>query len=446
MVSADNLNLDILELIFIHLAGNDLPSIALVSRQFFAGVIPRLYCTLVFRLSHAKRYPAVRSPFAAIATHPEFASFVRHVDIRTVPVVKHQYNPKFLVECIHALELCHNITSFRCSINALPPFIPALEQKHRLRDLRIHANLTTEQSMKMANLSKIRHLTLDFASWNLMNLLPRWSASLQGNLTTLTLYMTSELNETVLESALAELPGLVGLHVIGCLKVDHVVVLGLVSHTPNLESLSITTGESNRALPQPPSSLASLRNLAIDTRLSPVVPSSSAVLSAILAYIGTSSPHLVSFIVRYPDRQTAITNNFIEQLINSHGSTLTNISFIDCAVGTTDSLTALCRACIKLERLEIPIPVRDLGMFTIAISGSTTLRNLVDVASHTHSPRPTLAQDHIRYMMTCVPSLKKVVSDGRIWTRRKDVQGDLVVGLERRPTHLAGIHWFMPRE
>jgi len=46
MVSAQNLNLDVLELVFAHLAtGNDLASVALVSRSFLAGVIPKLYET-----------------------------------------------------------------------------------------------------------------------------------------------------------------------------------------------------------------------------------------------------------------------------------------------------------------------------------------------------------------------------------------------------------------
>lgn len=59
MVSASNLNFDCLELIFIYLAGNDLVSISLVSRSFLAGVIPRLYRSLIFGPKQAKRYPAV---------------------------------------------------------------------------------------------------------------------------------------------------------------------------------------------------------------------------------------------------------------------------------------------------------------------------------------------------------------------------------------------------
>jgi len=64
MVSAQNLNLDVLELVFAHLAtGNDLASVALVNRSFLAGVIPRLYETLLFRLSQAKRYPSASLRF-----------------------------------------------------------------------------------------------------------------------------------------------------------------------------------------------------------------------------------------------------------------------------------------------------------------------------------------------------------------------------------------------
>jgi hypothetical protein len=59
MVSADNLNLDVLEMIFAYLSGKDLASVALVSRSFLAGVIPRLYCSLLFRLSQGKKYPQV---------------------------------------------------------------------------------------------------------------------------------------------------------------------------------------------------------------------------------------------------------------------------------------------------------------------------------------------------------------------------------------------------
>lgn len=63
MVSADSLNLDVLELIFAYLSGKDLSAVALVSNSFLAGVIPRLYRTLSFRYHDAKKYPKVRYIF-----------------------------------------------------------------------------------------------------------------------------------------------------------------------------------------------------------------------------------------------------------------------------------------------------------------------------------------------------------------------------------------------
>ena len=59
MVSADNLNLDCLEIIVQHLTGNDLVSVALVSKSFLAAVVPRLYRSLYFHTGNAKRYPSV---------------------------------------------------------------------------------------------------------------------------------------------------------------------------------------------------------------------------------------------------------------------------------------------------------------------------------------------------------------------------------------------------
>jgi len=73
MVSVDSLNLDVLELIFAYLSWRDLSPVALVNHSFLEGVIPRLYCTLVYRLHHSKRYPKARShpPITWLNIHGE---------------------------------------------------------------------------------------------------------------------------------------------------------------------------------------------------------------------------------------------------------------------------------------------------------------------------------------------------------------------------------------
>ena len=57
MVSADNLNLDCLELVFACLAAQDLVRAAPVSRAFYAAAVPQLYRALFVHVGNAKRYP-----------------------------------------------------------------------------------------------------------------------------------------------------------------------------------------------------------------------------------------------------------------------------------------------------------------------------------------------------------------------------------------------------
>jgi len=52
--------------------------------------------------------------------------------------------------------------------------------------------------------------------------------------------MINELHETIFQSTMGHLPNLIGLHVVGCPKLDHIVVLQQASQTPLLESLSLT--------------------------------------------------------------------------------------------------------------------------------------------------------------------------------------------------------------
>jgi len=62
MVSAESLNFDVLQIIFSHLSPHDLASVSQVNQSFLAGALPRLYRSLCFYHSQAKRYPRVRYP------------------------------------------------------------------------------------------------------------------------------------------------------------------------------------------------------------------------------------------------------------------------------------------------------------------------------------------------------------------------------------------------
>ncbi|KAF5325529.1 hypothetical protein D9619_009874 [Psilocybe cf. subviscida] len=449
MVSADNLNLDVLEHIFSFLSGNDLPSVALVSKSFLAAVIPRLYSSILYRVRQEKGYNTgdVMSPFAAIVAHPDLAVHVRNIEIRAVPTIKSRLNPIFAKECCETIHMAKNLASFRCTVpGILPLFLPFLEEKERLETLLVHANLKTDTAKMLAKLNRLQRLTLEFATWNVVDLLPSWSQNLSQTLTTLTLFMINELHEHVLESTLKELPSLQGLHVVGCPKIDHVVTMKQVVHTPLLQSLSLTTSESTRALDLPPPPLHHLRHLALDTRYNQSPSPSPTILASLLTHIKTSFPSLQSFTLKLPERKVVIGEAFITQLVEQFGSSLRRLAFLDCGI-SLESLTELCSACHNLETLEISIPTKDLLLFSASIAHCKKLHTLVDAHNHVeHSTRKSFTSIDIGNLLVRCPSLRTIETSHRIWTGRVESAGDVTVKLERRLSHTHKELWFMPRE
>ncbi|EPQ51742.1 hypothetical protein GLOTRDRAFT_140750 [Gloeophyllum trabeum ATCC 11539] len=446
MVSADNLNLDVLELIFAYLSGNDLVSVSLVSRSFFAGVIPRLYHTLGFRLSHSKKYPQVKSPFAAVMAHPDFAVHVRQIDIRTVPLIHSHPHPEFVRDCTNVIKLASNLTSFTLTVvDALPPFLPALQGKERLRDLRVYANLTSDQSAKLIGLKGLSSLVLDHASWNLVDLLPTWTRSLSASLTSLTLYMASDLNELVLRHVLSHCPHLTGLHVVGCPRADHVTVLKLASlFTPNLESLSMTSWENPRPLPPTLTPLRHLKHLALDTHCSMAPPHAPPVWTPLFQKTAEWSCPLASVTLRLSER-LAVADGFVQALLDAHAGTLRSLFFVGCRLGP-DALRRVCERCEELERLGVGVPGKDIDEFIDCMAKCASLRVLVDMGTDRHVPgktgvgRVNITRDSVEDLMD-ITNINLVLTETRRWTR---AEGEMTAKLERRkPVALS--HWFMPK-
>ncbi|GLB39748.1 hypothetical protein LshimejAT787_0702580 [Lyophyllum shimeji] len=418
MVSADSLNLDVLELIFAHLSGNDLPAVALVSKSFLAGVIPRLYRTLSFRIHHAKRYSKASTSFATILAHPDLAVHVQHIDIRYAPIYHDRPHPDFIRECTRTLELCDNLKSFVYTPSATQAILPMLQGKDRLRDIRINARFSTSQSATLAKLGKIERLTLEYGTWEVMDVLPRWTESIGRSLTSLTLYMSTSLNSAVLETALSHLPRLLALHIIGCPNVDHAKVLKLISHTPLLESLALNITEAA----QPPelpssSSLGHLRHLALEARSGMTAnPASPATLLSILTHVKSSFPTLTSAALKIPDFKPEASHAVIKKLLVNHAATLQKLFFVDSIVEMR-SIMEICAKSHQLEMLSLPLPMKEIMTFGAAISESKSLRTIIDSDAHvTHGPQPSLNAETVQSMMHGVRTLNRIVSDRRVWT------------------------------
>ncbi|KAF9045452.1 hypothetical protein BJ165DRAFT_1346918 [Panaeolus papilionaceus] len=451
MVSADNLNLDVLELIFEFLSGNDLPSVAQVSRSFLAGVVPRLYRNVSYGLRQSKAYTTqeTMSPFASILAHPHLAVHVRHIDIRAVPIATptKRKDSKFAHESVEALRLCKNLRTFRCIVPTMfPLYLPALEGKPQLEELWTDGKLSQSQSEQLLKITRLNSLRLDGTTWNVVDLLPLWTKNISSSLNELVLYMIADLNEDILKSIFQEVPQLASLHVVACAKVNHVTLLRIAAPLTRLESLSFTVTENTSPLAQPPPSFQRLKHLALDTHYSPSPSPTSTILLSVLLYLKSSSP-LSSFTMKLPERKVLVGDPFIKQLVESYGHTLRRLAFFDCGISQS-SLIEICKSCIHLDRLEVSVPMKELNTFIKNLGRSKTLHTLEDLENHVdHGVQTPLSKENVRYMMTKCPSLRRVITKHRIWTGGEPSDGDLPrVSFERRLVAPARSTWFMPHE
>ena len=114
-----------------------------------------------------------------------------YLELRAVPTLKSRLHPIFLRECSESIRMCKNLKRFLCTVpNILSIILPSLQEKSRLEHIRIHANLTTNQSKMLVNFEKLQSLVLESATWNVVDLLPSWAGILQKTLTSLTLYVS----------------------------------------------------------------------------------------------------------------------------------------------------------------------------------------------------------------------------------------------------------------
>ena len=109
-------------------------------------------------------------------------------DIRAIPEIRGSPHPIFLRECTDALTLCRNLSSFKAVEHQLAPFLLCILNKPRLHALSINCNFTSDQAAKVSQIRGLRRLALEHASWQLVDILPKWVGPLQNTLTDLTIH------------------------------------------------------------------------------------------------------------------------------------------------------------------------------------------------------------------------------------------------------------------
>ena len=116
-------------------------------------------------------------------------------DIRVVPNTRLKQrtipDPRFLRDCISALDVSELLCSFTCTVgSALPSLLPFIQSKRRLHTLRIEARLSRGQADILCQLRGLHSLTLENASSAVMDALPKWAESLKSTLEHLTIHVS----------------------------------------------------------------------------------------------------------------------------------------------------------------------------------------------------------------------------------------------------------------
>ena len=158
------------------------------------------------------------SPFAVILSHPRLAVYVQHIgkpsrdrfvntendpihlDICFVPNIKSFPHPVFMRECRDALQKCHNLTTFKYTAeapNLFSTLIPSLINKPRLKNLRIHCNISTAAAKMLEKVKNLTYLSLEFASWNVTQILVSWMTSISVTLSSLTLHVSRAMSRLI---------------------------------------------------------------------------------------------------------------------------------------------------------------------------------------------------------------------------------------------------------
>lgn len=113
------------------------------------------------------------------------------LELRAASTVKSRLHPIFVHECTEAIKRCKNLKRFLCTIpNILAMLLPSFPEKGRLEHIRIYADLTTDQRKMLTSFEKLQSLTLEFATWNVVDIFPSWAGILQKTLTSLTLHVS----------------------------------------------------------------------------------------------------------------------------------------------------------------------------------------------------------------------------------------------------------------
>lgn len=129
--------------------------------------------------------------------------------------------------------------------------------------------------------------------------------------------------------------------------------------------------------PYPP--LRNLLHLSLDCKSGLAGPPSAVHNNSLLSrffsdILLASSPPLRTLSIRLADRSLSIPEQWLDAVLCTYGGTLRTVSFGQCLV-SVEAITKICDKSTSLERLEVPLPVKEL------VSSGSVLSHAINQSS-----------------------------------------------------------------
>lgn len=117
-------------------------------------------------------------------------------------------------------------------------------------------------------------------------------------------------------------------------------------------------------MPAPYPPLRNLLHLSLDCKSGLSGPPSAVHTNTVLSrffsdILLASSPPLRSISIRLPDRALSIPEHWLDAVLCTYGGTLRTVSLGQCLV-SVEAIAKICDKSTSLERLEVPLPVKEL--------------------------------------------------------------------------------------
>lgn len=113
-------------------------------------------------------------------------------DIRAAPLYKGAVHTTFLKEYLRTLEMSTALFAFTCTQSILvPQSLRALQDHPNIRHIRVGPKLTSQDDCRILwRLDHLESLSLDAATWSVIDALHNWIQPMTATLTALTLYVS----------------------------------------------------------------------------------------------------------------------------------------------------------------------------------------------------------------------------------------------------------------